>query len=199
MNQSDDVVLDFGEEEFDRERSLKHPVAVFFHLLFKVGTIIVYLLCGWFSDSFITNFVVIVILLSMDFWTVKNISGRLLVGLRWWNYIDEDGKSSWMFESRKGRKATVTVTESRIFWLSLVVCQALWIVFFFGSVFALNFKWVMVALVGTIMNGANLIGYIRCKWGSGQKISSAAKSFFTAQFIKSMFTSSTPKETNQQT
>ena len=36
------------------------------------------------------------------------------------------------------------------------------------------------------MNGANLIGYIRCKWGSGQKISSAAKSFFTAQFIKSV-------------
>ena len=24
MNQSDDVVLDFGEEEFDRERSLKY-------------------------------------------------------------------------------------------------------------------------------------------------------------------------------
>ena len=27
--------------------------------------------------------------------------GRLLVGLRWWNYIDEDGKSHWIYESRK--------------------------------------------------------------------------------------------------
>ena len=72
-----------------------------FHLLFRVAAIIAYLLCGWFSDSFITNFVVIVMLLSFDFWTVKNITGRLLVGLRWWNYVDEDGNSHWVFESKK--------------------------------------------------------------------------------------------------
>ena len=27
--------------------------------------------------------------------------GRLLVGLRWWNYVDEDGKSHWIYEARK--------------------------------------------------------------------------------------------------
>ena len=37
----------------------------------------------------------------MDFWTVKNITGRLLVGLRWWNHIDENGQSKWIFENRK--------------------------------------------------------------------------------------------------
>lgn len=31
---------------------------------------------------------------------VKNITGRILVGLRWWNYIDEEGKSIWVYESR---------------------------------------------------------------------------------------------------
>ena len=25
------------------------------------------------------------------------------MGLRWWNYVDEDGKSQWIFESRKVR------------------------------------------------------------------------------------------------
>lgn len=59
------------------------------------------MLCGWFVNSFITSFVIIVLLLSMDFWTVKNITGRLMVGLRWWNYVDDDGKSHWVFESRK--------------------------------------------------------------------------------------------------
>jgi hypothetical protein len=39
----------------------------------------------------------------MDFWTVKNVSGRLLVGLRWWNEIKEDGESVWVFESSKVR------------------------------------------------------------------------------------------------
>lgn len=53
-----------------------------------------------FTDSFITSFVFIILLLSADFWTVKNITGRILVGLRWWNYIDDDGKSIWVYESR---------------------------------------------------------------------------------------------------
>lgn len=62
------------------------------------------MLCGWFSDSFITSFVFVVLLLSADFWTVKNITGRLLVGLRWWNYVDDDGVSHWVFESKKVNK-----------------------------------------------------------------------------------------------
>ena len=39
-----------------------------------------YLFCSWFSASFVMDFVVIVMLLAFDFWTVKNVSGRLLVG-----------------------------------------------------------------------------------------------------------------------
>lgn len=200
MSSQDDVVLDFGEEEFDKDRILKHPVAVLFHLLFRIGALLAYLLCGWFSDSFITNFVVIVILLSMDFWTVKNISGRLLVGLRWWNYVDEEGNSKWMFESRKHRKGTVTATESRIFWLSLVLCQLIWIVFLFGAIFTLKFKWLMVAVIGVIMNGSNLLGYIRCKWGTKKDMSSIAKNFLSAQVLKSMFSSNkSAMDTSQHT
>lgn len=29
------------------------------------------------------------------------IPGRLLVGLRWWNYVDDDGKSHWVFETKQ--------------------------------------------------------------------------------------------------
>lgn len=78
-----------------------HPYVVFFHLFFRAASIVTYMLCGWFSDSFISSFVMVVLLLSADFWTVKNITGRLLVGLRWWNYVDDDGKSHWVFESKK--------------------------------------------------------------------------------------------------
>ena len=79
----------------------RRPVVTFFHLCFRVLSVVTYLLCGWLSNSFITSFIVIVILLSFDFWTVKNVTGRLMVGLRWWNYVDEDGNSHWVFESRK--------------------------------------------------------------------------------------------------
>lgn len=81
----------------------RHPYACFFHMLFRSGAVLSYLLCSFFSDSFVLNFIVIILLLSFDFWTVKNVSGRLLVGLRWWNEVDESGASKWVFESRTVR------------------------------------------------------------------------------------------------
>ena len=37
--------------------------------------ILVYLLSGWSSQSYIESFIAIILLLSLDFWTVKNITG----------------------------------------------------------------------------------------------------------------------------
>lgn len=34
---------------------------------------------------------------------MKNVSGRTLVGLRFWNQVDDDGESYWVFESRDVR------------------------------------------------------------------------------------------------
>lgn len=78
-----------------------HPYVTFFHLFFRGMAVFTYVFCSWFIDSFITSFVFVILLLSADFWTVKNITGRLLVGLRWWNYIDDDGVSHWVYESKK--------------------------------------------------------------------------------------------------
>lgn len=40
---------------------------------------------------------------------LQNITGRLMVGLRWWNHVDDDGRSHWVFESRKVRLCVVVV------------------------------------------------------------------------------------------
>lgn len=43
----------------------------------------------------------------------QNITGRLMVGLRWWNQVDDDGQSRWVFESRKvGASSPVSVCFS---------------------------------------------------------------------------------------
>lgn len=55
----------------------RHPYVTFFHLIFRGVALFMYLVCGIFGVSFITSFVLIVLLLSMDFWTVKNITGEL--------------------------------------------------------------------------------------------------------------------------
>ena len=85
---------------FDSDKKIKHPVVTFFHIVFRLLAVIVYIFGGIFSSSFIGCFVGVVLLLSLDFWTVKNITGRIMVGLRWWNYVDETtGESKWVFEA----------------------------------------------------------------------------------------------------
>jgi hypothetical protein len=59
-----------------------HSLVVFLHLLFKLVSLVLYLF-GWFlTSSFIACFILIMLLLSADFWIVKNVTGRLLAGLR---------------------------------------------------------------------------------------------------------------------
>ena len=53
------------------------------------------------------------------------------------------------------------------------------------------FNWIffslqMVVVVGIIMNGANVYGYIRCKLGSKKSISSVASNFLGQQIFQSV-------------
>jgi len=59
-----------------------HPLPALFHLLFKTSAVLLYVFGGWFGSDYVTTFVLAVLLLAFDFWTVKNVTGRLLVGLR---------------------------------------------------------------------------------------------------------------------
>jgi hypothetical protein len=79
---------------------LSHPVALAFHLLFRTGALAAYFFGWMLTDNFPLIFIICILLSSFDFWTVKNVTGRLLVGLRWWNDIQPDGTNVWVFESR---------------------------------------------------------------------------------------------------
>eukprot|EP01018_Ginkgo_biloba_P038595 Gb_30233 [translate_table: standard] len=65
----------------------------------QAAAITFYILFSLFVNSFVIIFVVTVWLAALDFWVVKNVSGRILVGLRWWNEINEQGESIWKFAS----------------------------------------------------------------------------------------------------
>ncbi|SAM05112.1 hypothetical protein [Absidia glauca] len=88
-----------------------HPVAALFYILFRLGALLMYLLGSIFTDNFTLVFVVTILLLAFDFWTVKNVSGRLLVGLRWWNEIQEDGTNKWVFESANVTQSTYQLSR----------------------------------------------------------------------------------------
>lgn len=69
-------------------------------MLFRVLALVFYVICSIYF-SFTGSVLTIILLLAIDFWIVKNVTGRLLAGLRWWNKVEEDGSSSWVFEARK--------------------------------------------------------------------------------------------------
>lgn len=95
----------FGVPNAPTRKKFRHPMAVFFHLVFKISAVVIYLFGSAFGSEFLGLFVALVFLISADFWVVKNITGRLLVGLRWWNYIDDEGQSHWVFENRAAMAA----------------------------------------------------------------------------------------------
>ncbi|XP_051958548.1 Golgi apparatus membrane protein TVP23 homolog B isoform X2 [Xyrauchen texanus] len=188
-NVDDDVSLfDAEEDSASRKSKVKHPVASFFHLFFRVSAFLVYLLCGIFGGSFIACMVTIILLLSCDFWTVKNITGRLMVGLRWWNQVDDDGKSRWVFESRKTSGKQSSAAESRIFWLGLIICPIVWVIFAFSTLISFKIKWLAVVVLGVVLQGANLYGYVRCKVGTRTNLKSMATNYFGRQFLKQTLT-----------
>ena len=65
-----------------------NPVACLFHVLFKGASIVSFVFLNAFLNEEILTFIIVVVFAAFDFWTVKNITGRLLVNLRWNSYID---------------------------------------------------------------------------------------------------------------
>ena len=147
----------------------KQPIALFFHLLFKFLALFIYVFGSWFTTNFIFTFVLCIIFLAFDFWTVKNISGRLLVGLRWWSYVREDGSNEWIFESLEDM-AEISPFDSRIFWGAMYVNPVLWALLFVIGVLRLKFEYLPIVICALVMATANGIGYIRCSSNAKSKL-----------------------------
>lgn len=150
-------------------RKSRHPTAALFHLLFKTLALLVYIFSGIFTSNFIFVSVICILLLAFDFWTVKNVTGRLLVGLRWWNYVKEDGSNEWVFESLDNL-AEVDPNDSRIFWWGMYIPVAIWSTIFVLDVLKLNIQWLVVVVAALSMTLANLIGYIKCSNDAKQRV-----------------------------
>lgn len=79
-----------AQQTTDTQLVSAHPSTLFFYLIFKAAALGIYIF-GWlFTTQYILSFVAIILCLAFDFWTVKNIAGRLLVGLRYTS-CDKDG------------------------------------------------------------------------------------------------------------
>jgi len=136
LNMNSEPLQHFGAS--NQQQSMQR-ITIFFHCIFKALALIAYLLSGiFFSNSYIFTFVMVTLLSAFDFWTVKNVSGRLLVGLRWWNDIDEAGNSRWKFESFEDQRY-IHPSDSSAFWAALFATPAVWFLLAIGAVLTFRF------------------------------------------------------------
>mmetsp|Transcript_19556 Transcript_19556/g.50854 ORF Transcript_19556/g.50854 Transcript_19556/m.50854 type:complete len:200 (+) Transcript_19556:111-710(+) len=154
------------------EETYRHPKTVVAHLFFRTAAVLCYLFSWLYTRSFIIVFINVVTLLAFDFWTVKNVSGRLLVGLRWWNKVAEDGSTEWVFESKKGKAPHPQ--EARIFWWSMYIFTVIWIVLAFTALIKFHFGYLLLVGIAIGVNLSNVVGYWKCDSDAKKKLSQAA-------------------------
>ncbi|KAL3314377.1 Golgi apparatus membrane protein TVP23 A [Cichlidogyrus casuarinus] len=193
-SQQDEVVLtltedldddNFGEEGRTKFKPSERRMVVVAHYIFRLAALFIYLFSTWFTSAFVVPFVLVTLCLAIDFWITKNISGRILVGLRWWNFIDKQGNSQWVFESRPisanmNANSPFTMTkrqlaeqhsianQARLFWIGLAVSIVSWFIFILTALFSLKLKWALLSILAFCMNGANLYGYLRCRFKNNE-------------------------------
>ena len=134
-----------------------------------------------FTQNYVLIFVICVLLISFDFWTTKNVSGRLLVGLRWESRLREDGSSLWVYEAVPDA-SIISKVDSTIFWTAMWLSPFMWCALLVVGILKFNFAWLLIVAVALTLNGINLVGFIRCRKGA-KKQAEAAMSSFVSQGI----------------
>lgn len=149
-------------------RLSSHPLTLIFFLAFRIGTrtlsplitvlltilgsLLTYLFGVFFTENYVLIFIITMLLLAVDFYNIKNIAGRRLVGLRWWNEVNpQSGDTTMVFESLPQDASdpayrSVNATDKRFFWLALYVQPVLWVLLAVTAILRVKLIW--LSLVG---------------------------------------------------
>jgi hypothetical protein len=168
----------------------QNPVTCLFHVLFKGLSLAAFLFLNSICGDEIITFVMVVMFAAFDFWTVKNVTGRLLVQLRWWSEIDDYGIERWVYESDEEKVAELAAVEvgdedakkslekktpsnaadRHIFWLFLYGSPVVWGFFLFMDIITFKFFWAITSGVCFTLALTNAQGYYLCQREHKQKL-----------------------------
>ncbi|KAJ4295734.1 Golgi apparatus membrane protein tvp23 [Collariella sp. IMI 366227] len=150
-------------------RLSSHPITLLTFLAFRLSSLFVYLFGMFIIKNLVTTFIITILLLAADFYYLKNIAGRRLVGLRWWNEVDPaTGDSHWVFESSEPGTKVVNPTDSRFFWLAMVALA-------FVALFTFRFIWLPLVAIAVVLTVTNTLAFSRCdKFSQASNIAGSA-------------------------
>ena len=152
-----------------------HPGMCLAHFIFKALGLLSYMFLNIFLNNTTLTFIVVILFGVFDFWVVKNLTGRILVGLRWWSQVNPDGTEEWRFEGLHEKKSGGM--DSFIFWTVLYLAPIGWIVFLVSSALSFSVSQITICAACMVLAGTNLLGYMKCSkdhqknilsWGQNQ-------------------------------
>ncbi|KAI4715497.1 golgi apparatus membrane protein-like protein tvp23 [Aureobasidium sp. EXF-10727] len=159
-----------------------HPCPVHDHekkcteLTLHTASLLTYLFGLYFSQNYVLIFIITIILLAIDFYYLKNIAGRRLVGLRWWNEVNaQSGDGNWVFESADPDTRQINATDKRFFWLALYSQPVSWVALGIVAIFRLHFIWLSLVVIAIVLAVTNTLAFSRCdKFSQATNIATGA-------------------------
>lgn len=127
-----------------------------------------------------TVFVIVLLSACLDFWVTKNVTGRYLIGLRWWSASDisseedledspEDQETNqeegWYFESYP-YDVSNSMLDSNIFWWAQSSASIFWAIFLVLKALGLSMFWGMLVFVCFSLSSMNLYAFYLARQGS---------------------------------
>ncbi|RMD42642.1 hypothetical protein DV735_g2488, partial [Chaetothyriales sp. CBS 134920] len=153
-----------------------HPITLLTFLGFRIGALLMYLFGVLFIRNFVLVFILTLLLLSIDFYYSKNIAGRRLVGLRWWNEVNTaTGDSTWVFESPPDGRIP-NPTDKRFFWLAMYLVPVLWVGLAILALIRLQrVIWLVTNVIALVLTVTNTLAFSRCdKFSQVSRIAGAS-------------------------
>lgn len=158
------------KEEYNLKKAA-HPGIILLTLIFKGIPVASYLVLFFiFGNSMMLSLFLVYITASMDYWFVKNISGRILVGLRWYRKIEDNGDEEVIYEHKRD-EALNNPADSKFFWGLQYLQTAIWGVLFAWNCITFDINDLMVVAVPFVLSAINLYYYINCSSEQKSKLS----------------------------
>lgn len=164
--ESDRLVLDSRQSQNgsampDVISKTNSPLTAAVHILLKAAIVAAYLLIPLITDKDFTLLFIVVVAGAIDFWIVKNLAGRLLVGLRWWIDFDEEGDEQWKFECKVDERSIGAASE-KAFWWTLYLFCLIWVFLSVINVLKINLTHITICLFCMVLLVFNTYSYYKC-------------------------------------
>ncbi|ANQ10162.1 Golgi apparatus membrane protein TVP23-like protein [Plasmodium coatneyi] len=169
-----------------------HPYICFAHVFFKLLAVSLYFMGPSLFGSeesdehdFIITFAVTLFLVSLDFYLVKNITGRLLVKMIWWIDANEDYSNKIIFKTSD--ESLLNATDKKVFWYALYVNFFIWLSQTLLMLLSFQLCWFLLCFLCLFLSFYNLCNFWKCSKEQHKVVGTFLSRINLNQFYKTAF------------